>query len=98
MTTHPALDRWLESHPYLKGIAGFHRCIDNALYGQGPTDVPPPNWESYAEAFEEGIPMLRSRPLDKAVIAHAGALFIRFLERMSERKHGRGKRDLHASP
>jgi FdhE protein len=84
MTVPPALEGWLADHPYLRGVARFQRSIENALRGGEPAAVPPPRWEDHADAFNDGIPVLRSRPLDKTVVAHAGKLLIRLLERFSE--------------
>ena len=84
MTAHKAIDNWVAEHSYLAEIARIQRSIEDALCSHKPADIPTPLWENYAGAFAEGIPLLRSNPLDKAVYVNAGRLLINLVEQMSE--------------
>jgi FdhE protein len=80
-TVYPARDKWVAEHPFLAGIAVYQQSIEDALHGKMP-DVPVPLWDDHAVAFSDGVPLLRSKPIDKAVLAASGELLIRLVERL----------------
>jgi len=54
------LDDWLRGHPYLDGVAREHARVAAAVDAVAVPALPLPDWDSYREDFEAGIPLLAS--------------------------------------
>jgi FdhE protein len=50
---------WIESHPYLEGIATFQALVEGAA-SRVPGTSRRPSWDAYRPEYEAGVPVLRS--------------------------------------
>lgn len=80
MSPSPALQAWIEAHPYLAPVARFERLVEAAVAGVPAPEVRAPHWSDYAAEYERGVPLLRS-----AVGAFADAAAADVLGRIAER-------------
>jgi hypothetical protein len=79
-TVFPALDNWIEGHPFLKDVARLQLAIEDALNTDESTSIPVLQWDSLAVDFAKGIPFFRNRELDEAVVTRAAELFGRLAQ------------------
>ena len=54
------LEAWLRSHPYLQSVAQLHAQVDGAIATVSSADFSAIRWESYADDFLKGAPLLHS--------------------------------------
>jgi FdhE protein len=59
MTNDASTKKWIESHPYLEGVAAFQALVEGAAAGVAPTALRPA-WDAYAADLAAGVPLLRS--------------------------------------
>lgn len=53
-------DGWLASHPYLRQVADLHSLVDTAVAESSGSTAMLPDWNTYAEDYRAGVPLLRS--------------------------------------
>lgn len=56
----PSTESWLQGHSYLRPLAELRVQVDRAAAEIGVPSAPIPEWESYREEFETGVPLLAS--------------------------------------
>ena len=73
--TNASTKKWIESHPYLEGVAAFQALVEGAAADAAPL-ARRPAWDAYAADLAAGVPLLRSARggLD---VAAAGAVALR---------------------
>jgi FdhE protein len=85
MTTITSVyDKWLEAHPYLKDAARFQQTVEDILSSADLSPLQVPQWESCADSFKTGIPLLGNRALNEAVMGHAEDLLALLVSRLSQ--------------
>ena len=57
--TNASTKKWIESHPYLEGVAAFQALVEGAAADAAPL-ARRPAWDAYAADLAAGVPLLRS--------------------------------------
>jgi FdhE protein len=55
-----AYDPWLTEHPYLHGLAEFHKQVETVISKAFFVDPRIPDWTDYTTDFRGGVPLLQS--------------------------------------
>lgn len=66
-----ARQTWLAAHPYLAPIARFEAVVQEAAARVEPPAIEPSQWESWARARPEGVPLLRSSEASRRLTSAA---------------------------
>ncbi|WP_242343302.1 formate dehydrogenase accessory protein FdhE [Anaeromyxobacter terrae] len=72
MTNDAATKKWIESHPYLEGVAAFQALVEGAAASAAPLKRRPA-WDAYAADLAAGVPLLRSARAQLDVAPEGGA-------------------------
>ncbi len=51
---------WIARHPYLRPVAELHASVDRALETVSIPAAAAPDWPTYADDFQAGVPLLQS--------------------------------------
>ena len=79
---------WLEQHPYLQRVADLHALVEAAA---ARTSIPValvPNWQTYVDEFQCGVPLMRSSGVAIDLSPAAGALGVLMEDLTSSRLPG----------
>jgi FdhE protein len=77
-----ARDSWLDTHPYLRPLAGFVAKVEAAANQAGATVAPIPAWDDYRSDYLAGVPLLQSA--GAAVdLQPAGRMTVALVERLA---------------
>jgi FdhE protein len=82
-TVIPALNSWIEAHPFLKDVARLQLAIEDVLNTDEAPSIPVLQWDSLVVDFEKGIPFFRNRELDEAVVTRAAGLLVCLAQTLS---------------
>jgi FdhE protein len=77
-----ARDPWLDTHPFLRPLAGFCAKVEAAASQAGAAVVAMPAWDDYRNEYLAGLPLLQSA--DAAVdLEPAGRMAVALVERLA---------------